>query len=382
LITRISVIGIATITAALVILLSAFNGIETMIADLYSEFDTDITVRVKKGKSFHEDRVDFEALNALTGVAASTKVIEEVVILKRDKKWVSVTMLGVEPVFLEMTNTQNHLGEGVALLENQGEPRALIGANVLAKLEGYIPKQIGTESVVCYVPKRDAKIRPGKSPFSQERIALSGSVRYNREVSSDAFIIPIDLAKKLMGYGNDINAIYIDAEPGVDNSVLKERVAATLGADFVVKTSYEKNELIFKTSQSERVIVLIILLFIFVLAAFNLVASLTMLFVEKRDDVRTMISYGIPRSYIFRIFFFEGLLISGKGILIGLVLGYGVCAAQLQWALLKMPNSNGESFPIAFSFSDGLIIFGLVTLLSVLFSYFPVRYLIRKNIEA
>jgi ABC-type lipoprotein release transport system permease subunit len=291
-------------------------------------------------------------------------------------------MLGVEPVFLEMTNTQNHLGEGVALLENQGEPRALIGANVLAKLEGYIPKQIGTESVVCYVPKRGAKIRPGKSPFSQERIALSGSVRYNREVSSDAFIIPIDLAKKLMGYGNDINAIYIDAEPGVDNSVLKERVAATLGADFVVKTSYEKNELIFKTSQSERVIVLIILLFIFVLAAFNLVASLTMLFVEKRDDVRTMISYGIPRSYIFRIFFFEGLLISGKGILIGLVLGYGVCAAQLQWALLKMPNSNGESFPIAFSFSDGLIIFGLVTLLSVLFSYFPVRYLIRKNIEA
>lgn len=381
-ITRISVIGIATITAALVILLSAFNGIETMIANLYSEFDTDLTVRVEKGKSFQESRIDLNAIAKLDEVANISRVVEEVVILKRDKKWVSANLLGVEPAFLKMTHTKDHIGEGSAVLEEKGKPRGIIGVGVLSKLEGYIPKEIGNESVVCYVPKRDARIGPRKSPFEQEKIVLSGSMSYNREVSSQFLIVPFELGKKLMGFHNEVSAIYIDAKKGVDNATLKDRVQQLVGKDFRVKTSYEKNELIYKTSQSERVIVLIILLFIFVLAAFNLVASLTMLFVEKLENIKTMVSFGTPRNYLFRIFFTEGLLISGKGIFIGLVLGYAVCIAQMQFSLVKMPNSNGEAFPISFSVADGFLIFGLVTLLSVLFSYFPVKYLIRRNIPA
>lgn len=353
-----------------------------MIANLYSEFDTDLTIRVEKGKSFNEERIDLNALGKIEGVADISRVVEEVVILKHDKKWVSVNLLGVEPVFLQMTSTAEHLAEGEAILEENDEPRAIIGVGVLGKLEGYIPKEVGNEDVVCYVPKRDAKIRPGKSPFRQERIFISGSISYNREVSSQYFIVPFDLARELMEFDKEISAVYIDAKPGVENSELKEKIQELVGSDFRVKTSYEKNELIFKTSQSERIIVLIILLFIFVLAAFNLVASLTMLFVEKREDAKTMVSFGTPRSYIFRIFFIEGLLISGKGILIGLILGYTVCIAQLQFSLLTMPNSNGEPFPISFSVSDGFLIFGLVALLSILFSYFPVAYLIRRNITS
>ena len=365
---------------ALVILLSAFNGIETMIENLYSEFDTDLTIRVEKGKSFHENRIDLEKIASLDGVANTSRVVEEVVILKRDKKWVSVSLLGVEPSFLEMTHTESNLAEGEALLEEDGEPRAIIGAGVLGTLEGFIPKEVGNDHVMCYVPKRDARIRPGKSPFRQERIAVSGSISYNREVSSQFFIIPFDLSRELMEFDDEISAIYIDAKPGVDNTELKERVQELVGKDFRVKTSYEKNELIFKTSQSERVIVLIILLFIFVLAAFNLVASLTMLFVEKLNNVNTMVSFGMPRNNIFRIFFFEGLMISIKGIVFGMMAGYVVCWVQLQFELIKMPNTNGEPFPIGISWADGLLIFGLVTALSVLFSFFPVKYLISRNV--
>lgn len=309
------------ITAALVILLSAFNGIETMIENLYSEFDTDLTISVEKGKSFNEDRIDINKLSKIEGVANTTRVVEEVVILKRDKKWVSVNLLGVEPSFLEMTNTEDNLAEGEALLMEGEEPRGIIGAGVLGKLEGFIPKEVGNDHVICYVPKRDAKIRPGKSPFRQERIAISGSISYNREVSSEFLLIPFDLSRSLMEFDDEISAIYVDAKPGVDNGELKERVQQLVGKDFRVKTSYEKNELIFKTSQSERVIVLIILLFIFILAAFNLVASLTMLFVEKLDNVNTMVSFGTPRKNIFRIFFFEGLMISMKGIIFGMLFG-------------------------------------------------------------
>lgn len=351
-----------------------------MIENLYSEFDTDITIRVEKGKSFNEGRIDFEELSQIEGVANMSRVMEEVVILKREEKWVSVSLIGVEPSFLTMTNTKKNLSEGKALLEVKGEPHGIIGASVLGKLEGFIPKEIGADKVICYVPKRDARIRPGKSPFNEEVISLSGTISYNREVSSQYFVVPFDLARKLMEYDDELSAIYIEAKAGVDHGDLKDRIQKAVGNDFRVKTSYEKNELIFKTSQSERIIVLIILLFIFVLAAFNLVASLTMLFVEKLDNVKTMVSFGTPRKYIFRIFFLEGLLISGKGIGIGMVLGYIVCWAQVQFEVVKMPNSNGQPFPIGIDVADGLLIFSLVTVLSILFSYFPVTYLISRNV--
>ena len=365
---------------ALVIVLSAFNGIETMISSLYSEFDTDLTIRIEKGKSFNQNRIELDKIKELKEVANVSRVVEEVVILKRDKKWVDAKMIGVEPSYLQMTKMHEHIVDGSAKISENGDFRGVIGASVLDKLEGYIPKQIGQETIICYVPKRDAKIRLGKSPFETENVILSGSINYNREVNSQFIILPIELTKQLMNYDDQISAIYVDAKPGIENSDLKEKVEKIVGKEFVVKTSYEKNELIFQTSQSERIIVLIILLFIFVLAAFTLVASLTMLFVEKLENLKTMISFGTPRKYLFRIFFLEGLLISGKGIFFGLALGYLVCYLQLRFSLITMPNSNGEPFPISFSFGDWLMIFGLVSSLAILFSYLPVKYLIRSNV--
>jgi lipoprotein-releasing system permease protein len=154
-----------------------------------------------------------------------------------------------------------------------------------------------------------------------------------------------------------------------------------LGKDFLVRTNYEKNELIYKTSRSEKMIVVIILVFIFILAAFNLIASITMLFVEKKDNLRTLAAMGATERSLFGIFFLEGLLISGKGILIGFVLGYAVCFLQISQAWLVMPNSGGEAFPIALNFSDGLLILCLVTSLSLAFSYFPVRLLMKRHKE-
>jgi lipoprotein-releasing system permease protein len=104
-----------------------------------------------------------------------------------------------------------------------------------------------------------------------------------------------------------------------------------------------------------------------------------MLFVEKKDNIQTLISFGADQRSVFNIFFIEGLLISGKGVIIGLLLGYGICILQLKSALLTMPNSGGEPFPIDLSLSDGLLILFLVSILSVLFSYLPVRFLLKKN---
>jgi len=375
-------VGITIITAALIILLSAFNGIEEMIERLYSEFDTDITVRVKKGKHFNESRIDLEKVYKVEGVAEISRAIEEVIILKHEEKWVHANMYGIDSNFMQITHMDEHVvdEDGEAYLKRNDQYFSMVGASLLEKLNAYVTTDDMQETLICYVPKKKLKIRPGRSPFSSRVIPVAGRVNYNREVNSSSYIVPIELSKEMLGLENKISALYIDGKPGINNDELKEALKEVIGDDFNIKTNFEKNELIFKTSKSEKIIVLIILLFIFILAAFNLVASLTMLFVEKRDNVATLHSMGAQRKTLFQIFFIEGLLISGKGVFFGFIIGYAICASQIYFGFLEMPNTGGEAFPISISIGDGLLIFTLVAALSVLFSYLPVKYLIKKNL--
>ena len=380
-ITRISVVGISVITAALVILLSAFNGIESMVEKLYSEFDSDITIRSSKGKTFNENQIDFKKLESISGIQNHSKAVEEVVVLKHEKKWVNAHLVGVEPNFLTMTQMNDHMVDGYPMFKENGEDFAIIGASLLDNLGGYIPENGGYETLLFYIPKRNAKVRLGSNPFNSTDVKLAGRMNFNREVNSDIVLLPIDFAKELLDYETDITAIYVDVQKDVSNDVVKQKIIDLLGNDFEVKTNYEKNELIYKTSKSEKIIVLFILIFIFILAAFNLVASLTMLFIEKMDNIKTMISFGASRKFVFNIFFFEGLMISLKGIVIGLLLGYSICSVQIFGQIIVMPNSLGEPFPMSISIFDGILIVFLVSTLSLLASYLPVKYLIKKNFD-
>jgi lipoprotein-releasing system permease protein len=373
------VIGIAVITAALVILLSAFNGIESMIEKLYSDFDTDITIRSNAGKTFSENQVDFSSLLKVDGVKNVSRAIEEVVVLKHEKKWVNASLVGVDSSFLSITRMTEHMVDGKPVLTDKNGDFGILGASLLDKLGGFIPEKMGYEQVILYAPKRDSKVRLGSNPFHTSIVNVAGRMNFNREVNAEMIVLPIQLAKEVLNYNDAITAIYIDVESDISNEEVKQILLAKLGSDFDVKTNYEKNELIYKTSKSEKVIVLIILVFIFILAAFNLIASLTMLFVEKKENVQTMIGLGADQRMVFRIFFIEGVLIAGKGIFIGLLIGYGICLTQVYGGYLTMPNSGGEPFPVKLSFQDGLLIVSLVSVLSFLFSYLPVRYLLKKN---
>ncbi len=352
-----------------------------MIEKLYSEYDSDITIRAEVGKTFNENRLDLISIGQINGVVQVSRALEEVVILKHEQKWSNASLVGVDSTFLKMSGMIDHMVDGGNYLRLDGSQYGLIGASLLDKLDGYIPENIGHESLVCYVPKRNAKIRLGKSPFKTEIIKVAGRFNFNREVNAQSFIVPLDLARVMMDYTNQISALYIDCSEDVNKEHVKSDLKDLMGDGFIVKSNYEKNELIYKTSKSEKVIVLVILLFIFILAAFNLVASLTMLFVEKLDNVKTMLSYGARRQFIFKIFFFEGLLIAGKGIVIGTIVGYGICFLQMYFSVVTIPNSGSEAFPMSVSFSDGIMILSLVSVLSAIFTFMPVKYLIRKNIK-
>lgn len=374
-------VGIATITAALVILLSAFNGIEKMIEQLYSEFDPDVTVRASVGKSFAENRLNIEDLQKVEGVNNVSRVLEEIIILKHEDKWVNANLYAVDSSFLSMSQTSAHMIDGVPLLEDGGMEFGLVGATLLDKLGGFIPG-IGHETVIVYAAKKDLKIRAGRNPFRTEIIKLNGRFSYNKEINAQTIILPLAKGQQLLDSDSRLTAVYLDVDPEYSNEDVKKELQNLLGADFTVKTNYEKNELIYKTSKSEKLIVLFILLFIFILAAFNLVASLTMLFVEKLENMKAMIAFGASKNFLFRLFFYEGMLISGRGIVIGMLLGYLVCFLQLRYHLLLMPNSGGEPFPISVTWMDAIFIFSLVVVLAVIFTVIPVRFLIRKNIPS
>jgi len=349
-----------------------------MVERLYSAYDAPVTIRSDKGKTFEDSDLDLKKLGKIEGVTNVSRVVEETVILKHQKKWVNARMIGIDDNFLLTCDIAHHIVDGYPALTTNGQPNGIIGATLLDKLDGYVSQMDGYEQLTIYTPLREASIARRKSPFRTAQLPISSRMNYNREVNAQELLVPLEFARVQLNYENDITAIYIGIKKDADPEDVKAAIQQFAGEDFVVKTAAEKNELIFKTSQSEKRIVIIILVFVFILAAFNLIASLTMLFIEKKDNIQTMGYFGADKRFIFRIFFFEGLLIAGKGIVYGLVLGTAVCLAQVYGHLLRMPNSNGEAFPIEFTIQDGLLIIVLVSVLSALTSFIPVYYLVRK----
>lgn len=351
-----------------------------MVSKLYSDYDPAISMRSLEGKTFDSTTVNLSELRKIPGVISLSKAIEETVIIKHGKKWVNARMVGVDYSFVKACNLDKHMVDGYPYLEENGEPTAVIGASLLDKIDGYISELDGYEELILYTPLRDASMTRLKSPFKVSPLKVVGRMNYNKDVNASDLLVPITYAEIQLNYGTDITGIYFHTNKENIESV-KSELVAKFGKNFQIKTAAEKNELIFKTSESEKKIVVLILLFIFVLAAFNLVASLNMLFIEKKENIETMERFGATKQFIFQIFFFEGVLIAFKGIIIGLILGVGVCLLQVQYGLLQMPNSDGEAFPIILQVKDVLFIFGTVVLLSVLSAYFPVRYLVRKTIS-
>lgn len=366
----------------MVIVMSAFNGIEEMVVSLYSEFEPDIKISSKQGKTFDRNQINYEELKTIDGIENYSRVIEEITILKHEDKWVNSTMLGVEPVFVEFTNLPDKVITGSATIEDEFGAMAVIGAGLLEKLEGFIPEEPNQfESLHIYAPLRDKKASVSSKPFAIKRIQLSGRFTYNKDVDFKYFIVPIDYASEILDYKNDISWIGVNLKEGVDAEKVRDELKSFLGPDFKVKTRYELNELIYKTSQTERWITLLILGFIFILATFNMIASLSMLFLEKISDLKTIESFGGSKKMIQSIFLNEGLLINGLGVIFGVALGYVICLLQMQFEFVSLDDTGKEPFPIKFLIRDGFIIMFIVGLIGFLSSYLPVRYLMKKYLN-
>ena len=368
------------ITAALVILLSAFNGIEKMVENLYSDFDAPVIVTPKGQKTMFLQPDEVKKLQGIAGVKSVAPLIEETIVVRHEESWNNAQILGADSTFLRIAKVEEHLLDGFPALYENGEEVGIIGAGLLDKIGGYLSPVMGGETILVYAPKRSIKTSNLTNPFNTTSFRLIARMNYNREVNAAYLLAPIDFVRELSGYKtNEYTQVAVDVAQGFNKFKVSKALQSSLGDNYSVKTNDEKNELIFKTSKTERLIVLTILVFIFILASFNLVSSLTMLFFEKRRDIDVLRSMGLSQKGIFNIFFLEGVLVSAKGVFYGLVLGYLICFAQIKFGLLEMPNSFGEAFPVVLIGWDLLLIFSLVSALSLATSYLTVKLLLKRN---
>jgi lipoprotein-releasing system permease protein len=381
-ISGISVFGIAISTAALVIVLSAFNGIEQIVIEINSAFEQDIRIESNQTKTFSRDYVP-ASIYEIEGLNNATEVIEEIIIIKNDDRFVIGQIKGVEPQFMEMSEMEAHLEDGFPIIEDEFGPLGLIGVEALMNLGGYADPTFGEyDEFTVFVPNKNEKIKSASiDGFTTKKISICGTFAFNKRIDERVLVVPISYAEEVLNYENEISAIEMSFDAGVDLESKKQEISEILGKGFKVKTHFEQNQLIYQTSQLEKWLIILFLGFVFFMVSFTLVSSITMLVLEKKDNLLTVRALGASKKQIANIFFYEGLLINFSGLVIGLVLGYGICFLQQQFGFIMLDEELGEQFPVFFKLNDLLLILSITVVLGTLVAYLPSRFLIKRLIK-
>lgn len=379
-VSMISVIGIAVSSMAMVIVLSGFNGIEKIVADMYNSFDADLKVSLNEGKTFQTKKIDLDKIKQLNGVNFASLVIEETIILQNEDKFETCKLKGVELPYFDSTHLDTLMVEGLPDLEYEGIDYCIPGAVLQSRL-GFTSDPRFQNELTINGMLRDKKISMTSQPFNQQKIQVGGVFMTGIYANDAKYIfVSIGFAEKLLEFNKEATGvdIFTDNLSEREFSNLKLKVSEIIGQDFKVETREEQHALIFSATKSEKIAVFIILCFVLVIAAFSMIASLTMLILEKRKDVFTLYSVGFTKREVRRLFFYEGLLINLLGGFVGLALGVLICYLQIWYGFVPIQDSIIESQPMEVEGMD--ILYILITIVSVglLSSYFPVKYLVKR----
>jgi lipoprotein-releasing system permease protein len=375
----ISVAGVAVVTAAMVIVLSVFNGFEGLVISLYNVFEAPIVIKPAEGKTLELSTIPTSEILATEGVVGYVEVLEESCLIRyRDKQYFA-RIKGVSDNFLELTDIDSMIVDGDPYMHVNGTPAALLGSGVAYHLSANVNDPINPLQV--YVPKRgsSATIDPTKA-FNVKQIYATGVFSIQADFDLKYVITPIRFARELLDHEGRVSALELALDPKAKMETVREEIQDKLGSNYVVKDRFQQNELLYKIMKSEKWAVFMILSFILMISIFNVIGSLTMLIIEKKKDINILRSMGASEQLIQHIFILEGIFISMIGAIGGLILGLLVCWAQIQFELIKL-NSGGnyivQSYPVEVQAMDVLSVFLVVGTIGLLAAWIPVRKIIR-----
>lgn len=369
-ITGISVVVVSIVTCALIIIMSAMNGLSESVMDLYSDFDPDLKITAAHGKRIHTPEISYDKIQALNGVSLLVESIEETVLLKyRDHQEVA-TLKGVTREFEQMARIEENLVDGFYALRGNGKNMCVLGTDLALKLG----VNVGLfEPIHIYVPNLFGGASFGGDYFKSVATRPVGVYDITSDFNAKFLLVNKELAEELLGLDKEVSSLEVGLKPGADVQLVKAEIQKIVGEEFVVKTRFEQNEFLFRSINAEKWITLLILSLIVVLAVFNVVGSLTILIIDKDKDIYVLQSMGASVNSLRTIFWMEGLLISFFGTVIGLALGLGACWLQTNYCLFGYGASGGIScFPILVEYMDIFIVFFMVNAIAMLTSLVPI----------
>lgn len=383
-ISGISVCGVALATLALVCTLSVFNGFQELVATFFTAFDPELKITASQGKVFDAQEERIARLRELPGIAVFTESLEENAMLQYKDKQAMVVIKGVEDNFEDLTAIDSILyGRGQFKLHDEVVDYGVMGMQLVSVLGSGVSF---VDPVEVYAPKRGEKVNMANpsSSFTQDYLFSPGVVFAVNQQKYDAsyVITSLDFARNLFGYETEVSSVELKLKPGQDTGKVKEEIKRILGEDFIVLDRYEQQADVFRIMEIEKLISYFFLTFILVIACFNVIGSLSMLIIDKKQDVQTLRDLGASDRLIMRIFLFEGRMISLFGAVIGIVLGLLLCFIQQQFGVISL-GSTADSFvvnayPVSVHWQDVVLIFFTVLLVGFLAVWYPVRYLSKR----
>lgn len=384
-ISMVSVCGVMVVTIALVCVLSVMNGFSSLIASLFSDFDPQLKVIPQTGKVFIPSPQVIEQLNTLPEVFVVSHVLQENALIRYGDRQMVGILKGVDENYTKQINIEKTLIDGEFKLKEDVVDYATPGIG-LAYYLGIKPGFITPLEI--YVPKRDEKVNMSNpaASFNVGYAYTTAVFSINQQIYDDSYmIVSLDLARSLFHYEDEVSALEIKLNDNVDLASAKTKISRIMGDNFLVQDREEQQAASFKMMSIEKWMIFLILCFILIIALFNVVGSLAMLMIEKKNDVRTLRNLGADSQLIRHIFLFEGWMISGVGGLVGLIIGVALCLLQQEFGFIKFGGGSGafiiEAYPVLVQFKDVVIVF--VTVLSIGFfaAWYAVNHLGKRWIE-
>ena len=379
LISFISVIGVMVGTMALVVVLSSFNGFDDLVHSLFNSFDPDLKVMPAKGKTFQDTLAVIKKIKQLPEVMHTAEVIEGSALLQYRKKQFIATVKGVSDEYTSMSGIDTMMVDGEFILYVKKAPMAVVGQGIAMNLG------IGLNfisPIKIYVPRRTGHIslNPEKA-FSKKYIFPSGVFAIQQDFDLKYIIVPLNFARALFGYTHEISSVEIKLKPGINEKQTEKKIRTLLGPDFKVKNRYEQQALLYRIMKTEKWAIFLILTFILIIASFNVIGSLSMLIIEKKNDILTFRSLGGNYALTRRIFLYEGWMITIVGAIAGVILGLFICWLQLKFGIVKIPGSGSfviDTYPVKVQWGDIMLVFLTVLAIGYGAAWYPVRFIIRR----
>jgi ABC-type lipoprotein release transport system permease subunit len=370
--------GIGVGAMALILVLSAFNGINHLVEGLYSSFDAEIRIEATIGKTFKDTDELKNKILSTPGIKSVNRSLEETVFIKYKDSQTFAIIKGVDTVFIAQSGLDSLMWAGdPSLYAKNGNPQILVGYLVAEQLGLFVHNAL--RPVFIYAAKSTTSTSVSmENAFYVEPIALSGVFAVNADMDAKYTVAPLPFVRDLLQKPNRLTAYEIALMDGKKLESIKERLQQVLGEEFTVKTRYEQNELLYKTNNTEKWATFLILTFILLIATFNVIGSLTILILDKKRDIFVLRGMGASTQMIKRIFFYEGLLISLTGGMIGLTLGVILVLLQSQFGFIPVEGLLIDHYPVALQIQDILSITGIIILLGSLAALLPANVVLKR----